>query len=134
MRHVRKTETTCPFCEERLVVHKLPDAVPFRRVAAAAAVATGVASITGCTITSGVPLYGGAAIIEDSGGSSQQDAPTGVPHYGSPFFDAGVTVQGDGSPEDASAPDGASDAPLEAGSDAEHDATPEANGDAPDGT
>jgi hypothetical protein len=137
MRHVRKTEKTCPFCAEPLVARKLPEMVPFRRVAAAAAVATGVAAITGCTEGKRAqPFYGGPGIIEmsdDSGGSTQDDAAP-IPLYGGPFpgFDAGG-VRRDGSTGDARAADGSTDAPLD-GADGEGDAapdgTPDAEGDA----
>lgn len=126
MRHVRKAEKTCPFCAEPLVARKLPETVPFRRVAAAAAVATGVAAITGCTEGKrGQPFYGGPGIVEtgDSGGSAQDDAAP-IPLYGGPFlpFDAGGVVRRDGSAADGEAADGSTDAPLDAKSDAEGDA------------
>jgi hypothetical protein len=136
MRHVRKAETTCPFCAEPLVARRLPEAVPFRRIAAAAAVATGVAAITGCG-SRATALYGSPAIeSDDSGGSSQDDAAP-VPLYGGPFpFDAGVNVRRDGSTEDARAEDGSTDAPLDAADaegDAEQDGMPEGESDgAPD--
>ncbi len=88
MRHVRKTETTCPFCAEALVARKLSDAVPFRRVAAAAAVATSVASITGCGDGGRTHAFYGApgisGVSDDSGGSPQDDAAP-IPLYGGPF-------------------------------------------------
>jgi hypothetical protein len=77
-RHVRKTETTCPFCAKALVARKLPEAIPFRRVAAAAAVATGVAALTGCGERgTNHTFYGGPGITpgsSDDAGASQQDA------------------------------------------------------------
>jgi hypothetical protein len=80
-RHVRKTETSCPFCGEALSLSHLPAAVvPTRRLGRAATFAFG-ASVVGAT-----------ALV---GCSSDADGPGNfVQHYGAPPSGAGGQAVG----------------------------------------
>ena len=102
-RHVKTLEEACPFCGETLSSTRPSTGEPFRRMAAAAAVAAGVATVTGCSPPSvgvyyGSPSINPAPIDSDGGGASDAsdggtDAPSAVAFYGiaNPLpVDAGV--------------------------------------------
>jgi hypothetical protein len=115
-RHVRDVETACPFCGSAVVAHKAAAAPPYRRLAAAAAVATGVVASAGCGVRA-TSSYGGPGPVEivEGDGSSTQDAPFGVPHYGAPFMgDAGPGSLDDAMAEDAPEGDAGGDAATDA--------------------
>jgi hypothetical protein len=68
-RHVRCSESACPFCGAAAFTSPQPSREPFRRLAAAAAVAAGVAALTGCS---------------SSGGSGGGPGLSQIPPYGLP--------------------------------------------------
>ncbi|MGD0679287.1 MAG: hypothetical protein ABSC94_28160 [Polyangiaceae bacterium] len=82
-RHIKSAETICPFCGEAAGLARTSTGEPFRRMAAAAAVAAGVAALTGCS-ASGTAFYGSPAPVEglDAAGDSAADAPSAVAFYG----------------------------------------------------
>jgi hypothetical protein len=106
-RHVRKSETLCPFCDAALSLSHLPDhALPRQRLGRAATFAfgAGVVGATALVSCAGdvVPLYGaapsaGAASAvygappsgSSNGGSSNADAGAGTAIYGAPAAGAG---------------------------------------------
>jgi hypothetical protein len=136
-RHVKAADTTCPFCGAAMVAAPVPTA-PYRRLAAAAAVA-GVAALAGCSTTSsgfddrdgstpsGVPFDGFAGQPDEPDGS----APSNMAFYGlpgDPFIptkkDAGADASSDGGASvDAS---GDAETPADASGDSE---TADASGD-----
>jgi hypothetical protein len=78
-RHVKSEEAVCPFCGEGLSSARPSTGEPFRRMAAAAAVAAGVATVAGCgSPPSLVAYYGSAGIPADSGDDGAADAPSAV--------------------------------------------------------
>jgi hypothetical protein len=95
-RHVRCSESACPFCGAPVsgVSTGEPEREPFRRMAAAAAVAAGVVALTGCSSGhSSTAFYGSPGILpgdvnDASSGSGDDSAP--IPIYGAPSFDASV--------------------------------------------
>jgi hypothetical protein len=109
-RHIKTSESICPFCGEGATSARPSTGDPFRRMAAAAAVAAGVATITGCSSGSTTVFYGSPGPINglDAAGDSPEDAPSVIGFYGigspSPVpSDAGVD-----------APDATSDASEDA--------------------
>jgi hypothetical protein len=106
-RHVKASETSCPFCGASTNSARPSAGEPFRRMAAAAAVAAGVVGLSGCS-SSGMVFYGSAGIIVDAGDRSTEDSPSVVVFYGSPNplpGDAGADVPVDApfdAPEDGS--------------------------------
>lgn len=116
-RHVRQTETGCPFCGAAVALAEVPARpVPARRLGRAATFAFGAAIATsvsacGSTTTPGedsgiAPAYGAPAdsgMVEDSGLVAMYGGPpvdagndTGGPGplYGAPAFDAGSDAGG----------------------------------------
>src|SRR5580658_10466172 len=124
LRHVRCAEVACPFCGAALSTGPMPSREPFRRMAAAAAVAAGVAALTGCGDSgghgSGTAFYGSPGISNDAGddtgslgvfyGAPNPEDASLVAFYGSASFDA------------AGLPPDASDSGMTNPSDAETDA------------
>jgi len=126
-RHVRASETVCPFCRTDLprtlreVASRRPPAVRLGR-AALMALGTGAATIaTACggNVSDGDPQVGvtaqpsyGAAIINDAGNDGSPDANfMGGPAYGGVSPEDGGHVFDSGAPLDAVAPpDDAGDA------------------------
>lgn len=99
-RHVRKTETQCPFCGEAVSLANVPAPVlPRKRLGRAATFAFG-ASVIGATSlvacsgddddTGGVvPVYGAPAGGTSTGGSNNADAGAGTAVYGAPAAGSG---------------------------------------------
>jgi hypothetical protein len=95
-RHVRHAEVACPFCGASLCACT-PSGTPtgpresFQRLAAAAAVAAGVAAVTSCgsASPSSVSFYGSPGFPEDASGGdsigSSSASSSGLPPYGGPF-------------------------------------------------
>lgn len=119
-RHAKVHEVRCPFCGEDLDAARPSKGDPYRRMAAAAAVAAGVATLTGCSSsTSHTAFYGAPGINgpqDGSGGTGDDgaaDAPAPVPFYGlaNPMpdaaGDAGVGAESGDGPEPT---DGSGDA------------------------
>jgi hypothetical protein len=78
-RHVKSEEAVCPFCGEGLSSARPSTGEPFRRMAAAAAVAAGVATVAGCgSPPSVVAYYGSVGVPADSGDDGAADAPSAV--------------------------------------------------------
>jgi hypothetical protein len=110
-RHVKAQDAACPFCGASFSSassSRPSTSEPFRRMAAAAAVAAGVAAATGCSQHSnGAPSVGtfyGIATPVDSGedaggGGSDFDAPSTVTFYG-------IATPVDAGPGQADAPPG----------------------------
>jgi hypothetical protein len=126
-RHVKAQDAGCPFCGASFSSassSRPSTGEPFRRMAAAAAVAAGVAAATGCSSQSSPPSTGtfyGCACPEDAtvqSDSGDFDAPSVVTFYGvANPGDAGLEqedappgVDGSGDSGDASG-DGSHDAP-----------------------
>lgn len=119
-RHVKTSDPSCPFCGRNMAGARPSSGEPYRRMAAAAAVAAGVAAITGCSQgPSGHAFYGGSGVVvppDDSGssgddGATGSDAPSTVAFYGiaNPMPD-------DASSTDASTHDAGDSAPPGDGS------------------
>jgi hypothetical protein len=100
-RHMKSSEGQCPFCGETALRARPSVGEPFLRMATAAAVVAGVASVTGCSDgTRSLVVFYGAGQVQDSGGDSAMAPDTSaVVFYGAP----------NPGPQDASVPD-ASDA------------------------
>jgi hypothetical protein len=101
-RHMKSSEGQCPFCGETALRARPSVGEPFLRMATAAAVVAGVASVTGCSDNASSGVFYGLAQIQDAGGDSATAPDTSaVAFYGAP------------NPQDASVPD-ASDAASDA--------------------
>jgi|SRR5580704_12128627 hypothetical protein len=75
-RHAKAFEARCPFCGQDLVVEggARPSASdPFRRMAAAAAVAAGVAALQACSASGSHTAFYGSPGIEPSGDDASGD-------------------------------------------------------------
>jgi hypothetical protein len=102
-RHMKASEACCPFCGGTIA--RVSTGEPFRRMAAAAAVAAGVTTLAAaCSTPSASTFYGIAGIADpapEGGTDGSADSPSVVGFYGiaNPV------------PEDAAAP---TDAPSEA--------------------
>ncbi len=69
-RHVRCSEAACPFCGVTSFTSPQPSREPFRRLAAAAAVAAGVTGLTGCSSGGSVLApYGAPPFLEGADAS-----------------------------------------------------------------
>ncbi|MCL2450995.1 MAG: hypothetical protein FWD17_18785 [Polyangiaceae bacterium] len=112
-RHVKACDTQCPFCGEAIDAKAIPPTNPYNRMIAAAAVATGVATLIGCSSGSSgssestAVFYGAANIIDASPGDDapppEAGSPSAVVFYGFPsVYDATA-------PEDASSSDARDD-------------------------
>ena len=105
-RHVRRTESGCPFCGGALAFAEEPTrAMPTQRLGRAATFAFGAAVATTLSACAGnpVPLYG--APPPDTG-TAQQDGGV-APLYGAPSdagTDAGMLAMYGGPPPDAGGP------------------------------
>lgn len=115
-RHIKASETRCPFCGEMAVRASLGD--PFRRMAAAAAVAAGVTALTACGggNTPGNTFSGGVTTPVESLDGSPNLVPSYDAHALYPQDGSGVAADDSSSGEDdASATDGGErDAPSDA--------------------
>lgn len=114
-RHVRRTESACPFCSAAISLAGVPERrLPTERLGRAATLAFGVAtSLSACTTPAPVPATdtgtrdAGTAVSDTGTGSVDANAPdtattaadanidTGTPvaAYGGPMFDSGTTGQ-----------------------------------------
>jgi hypothetical protein len=93
-RHVRCSEVTCPFCGIAVSTAPTPPREPFQRMAAAAAVAAGVAALTGtgCSAANaGGASYDGSGPLGD-GASGLFDASVGGGEDGSIPFPTSMVV------------------------------------------
>jgi hypothetical protein len=140
-RHVKASEAACPFCGAAMVAAPVP-IVPFRRMAAAAAVAS-VAALAGCNSAPSVGVFYGYAGWEDAGDDGSSPAP--VPFYGiasppdaSARRDAEADASSDGGAIADASKDG--DTPADASGDSEtadapgdSESTADASSDANDG-
>jgi hypothetical protein len=84
-RHVKATETHCPFCGACAAPAPAPTGEPFRRMVAAAAVAAGVAAIVAteaCSSSSGTVFYGAPDIMTDA--STTDGNTSAIVYYGFP--------------------------------------------------
>jgi hypothetical protein len=99
-RHIRLTETACPFCGSAEAPEPPPRALGRVSRAAAAAVALGAATLGAGTLTTACeggpdpepepmpqPVYG--APPEDAAADAADDAPLAQPPYGAPADDGG---------------------------------------------
>jgi hypothetical protein len=142
-RHVKASDAECPFCRASMLTVSAPATTPYRRMAAAAAVAAGVVALTGCGSSSGGSASGDDASTADDASPFGDDASvgtfygiasfdaSGVVFYGAANFDAGpppadandegsaVAFYGSpGVPDSGTAPDGAVDGSPGGSSDA----------------
>jgi hypothetical protein len=121
-RHVKAWETACPFCSASLSSARPSTGEPFRRMAAAAAVAAGVAAVTGCSPSANPTGFYGVGTPQegfdsgfDSGNENPGDATLGV------FYGIATPIDaGEGNADGAGVPPG--DAGSDAGRDAQQDA------------
>lgn len=121
-RHVKACEAACPFCGDALAMARPSTGEPFRRMAAAAAVAAGVAAVTGCSSnssTSAVANDGSVGLL-DSGG----DGANNVSEDGAPDAPSVGVFYGFANPLDAGAnqADGPKIFPADSGGDGSDDA------------
>lgn len=139
-RHVRRTETACPFCASVTAFAPAPSSrTPTERLGRAAIMAFGAAAATTVAACSGspVPAYGAPApdAGELDGGPIEADDGGGVDAaYGGPPFDAGADsglVAAYGGPPDAGTDSGGGAVPaygapglVDAGSDSGGGAVP----------
>jgi hypothetical protein len=100
-RHVRCSEVACPFCRAAVsTAPQPPPREPFARLAAAAAVAAGVAALTGCAKSVPATGVGGdGGLLEDAGNGDTEDngatdAGSGIFFYGAAFDDDASLVNG----------------------------------------
>jgi hypothetical protein len=117
-RHVKACEAACPFCGEALMLARRSTGEPFRRMAAAAAVAAGVTVATGCS--SAMTGVDGETSQRDSGGAGAND----TSDDGAADGPSVVVFYGIANPGDAGAgqTDGSAVLPSDAGGDGSEDA------------
>jgi hypothetical protein len=118
-RHVKATESRCPFCGEPVDAKASSATQPYNRMVAAAAVATGVATLIGCGggttpgSTSGTVFYGAPNIVDASPG----DEPSVIAFYGTvnPYPSDATAPEDATTPADATSGDAtkAGDAPSD---------------------
>jgi hypothetical protein len=134
-RHVKASDATCPFCGAPMAGVEPALSVPFRRMAAAAAVAS-AAALVGCTSSTPALEAQDGSASDDSGPSTavfygsgepyDGSVSTGVFYGGSEPRDAGrkADAGADGSLD--AAPDATEDGSLDGATDAETDGATDA--------
>jgi hypothetical protein len=103
-RHMKSSEGQCPFCGETALRARPSVGEPFLRMATAAAVVAGVASVTGCSDSnsSGVVFYGAPLITDAGSDSSTATDASVVVFYGAPNLGTDATAPNASDASDAS--------------------------------
>ncbi len=85
-RHVRATETTCPFCTSALTAcADTSEPTTTARLSRAAIVLAGAAALAGCGKESGIaPVYGGPPPVQLGADGGRPDNTGLAPAYGGP--------------------------------------------------
>jgi len=117
-RHVKAFEPSCPFCGGDRASARASTGEPFHRMAAAAAVAAGVATIAGCGSNQSPSVFNGAEDGANSGNSGEAGVPMFISDGSQPVFPSDANG---GTSTDAAGATGA-DATSGSGTDAGGDA------------
>lgn len=127
-RHVKASDPQCPFCGAPMAGVEPAATDPFRRMAAAAAVAS-AAVLAGCTSSTSHTAFYGAPEPYDGSTSDDSGTPSSVVFYGGaevydasifmPALDAGPKVDAGADGSLDAAPDATEDASPDGGTEAE---------------